>query len=223
MLSSEYKFLGETWWNLLLRRPGLLIPGEVPQNSEVGQQENPCAWMPFMHIKSWGNGQNVWKRKANVACSLCRTWALPKWMDPQLFFEQFAHWQRLHSTILLTTEHRGTKRARKWSQNIEGQSPMQSVCVVSWCVSLLFMMRSKGWTVNNLFRVNFIFQCSTASGAWISRHAKHQDLFFWSPCVDLVLNVKWLLRLYSCTFWQTCINLPSLLKRTCSCSYMRHI
>ena len=46
---------------------------------------------------------------------------------------------------------------------------------------------------------------------------------FWSPRVDLVLKVKWHIRLYSCTFRQTCISLPSLLKKTCSCSYMRHI
>lgn len=182
--------------------------------------------MPFMHIKSWGNGQNVWKRKANVACSLCRTWALPKWMDPQLFFEQFAHWQYLHIVQFYlppnTEGQRGQENEAKTCQNIDG--PMQSICRISWCVSLLFiMMWSKGWTENTLFRVNFIFQCSTTSGAWISRHAKHQDLFFWSPRVDLVLKVKWHIRLYSCTFWQTCISLPSLLKKACSCSYMRHI
>ena len=142
-------------------------------------------------------------------------------MDPQLFFEQFAHWQHLHSTILLTTEHRGTKRARKWSQNIE--SPMQSVCRISWCVFASIYDVIKGMDGEHLISRQFHFSVFHNIWSMDIPTCQTSGPLFWSPRVDLVLRVKWHIRLYSCTFRQTCISLPSLLKKTCSCSYMRHI
>lgn len=206
--------------------PGLLIPGEVPQNSgRLGIKKTPVPGC----LSCTSRAEEMAKTSESVRRMLLVACAGPEHCQNGWTPNCFSNSSHIGNIFIVqfylppnTEGQRGQENEAKTCQNIDG--PMQSICRISWCVSLLFiMMWSKGWTENTLFRVNFIFQCSTTSGAWISRHAKHQDLFFWSPRVDLVLKVKWHIRLYSCTFWQTCISLPSLLKKACSCSYMRHI